>query len=93
MASGEASIVYVGRKPAAIYLAKVITCLADTHAVKVVARGRFILKAIAVAVRAVKAIGCDCHVAIDEDALPAEGRERGVPRIEITLSRKEPIAR
>jgi len=79
--------VSVGRKPSAVYLAKVITVLADCDEVLIVARGRFVLKAISVAVRAAKATGCDCQVAISEEALRTDG-ERLVPKIEIRLVKK-----
>lgn len=56
---GQANTVFVGRKPTAIYLAKVITLLAESDEVVIVARGRLVLKAISVAVRAAKATNCD----------------------------------
>jgi len=86
MTSASASSVYVGKKPIAIYLAKVITLLADGKEVLIVARGRFILKAILVAVRAMKATNCDCKVAIGEEILSMDGK-RPVPRIEIRLAK------
>jgi len=84
LASAGVSSVFIGRKPAAIYLAKVITLLAEGREVLIVARGRFILKAISVAVKAAKATNCDCQVVIGEEVLSMDG-ERPVPKIEIRL--------
>jgi len=82
-------VIFVGRKPSAVYLAKAITLLASGGQVIIVARGRFVLKAIRINVRAAKATGCDCHVAIDEEGLGSDEREDLVPRIEV-MSAKRP---
>jgi len=84
----EASMVFVGRKPMAVYLAKVITLLASNDRVVIVARGQFVLKAIRVGVRAARATGCECHVNIDEEKLESDEREIWVPKIEITLVKR-----
>ena len=85
MATGQVGVVYVGRKPVSVYLARVIMALAEAREVVIVARGNFIRKAISVAVRAVKAVGCDYHVRIDEDALTTDEQRRLIPRMEIRL--------
>ena len=35
--------------------------------------------------RAIKAVGCDCHVRIDEDVLTTDEQRRLIPRVEIRL--------
>ena len=85
--TAQVTQVFIGKRPLAVYLAKVVTVLADHNEVLIVARGKFVLKAILVAVRAAKATGCDCRVAIGEEALEADG-ERVVPKIEIRLAKK-----
>ncbi len=86
-AAAPVNTVFVGRRPLAIYLAKVVTVLADSGEALIVARGRFIVKAVLVAVRAAKATGCDCQVSIGEEALSSDGRVL-VPKIEIRLVKK-----
>ena len=78
-------MVYVGRKPAAFYLARIITAMANGQNALVIARGNFIRKAVSVAVRAIKATGCRYEVRIDEDALSTDEQKRLIPRIEIRL--------
>ena len=85
--SGQ-NVVFIGAKPVAVYLARVVTLLASGSEVRIVARGRFIRKAVTVAVRAIKATGCDYKVILDEEVLSADEGERRVPRIEIILTRK-----
>lgn len=84
---GQTNVVFVGRKPLAIYLARVVTLLATSKAVIVIARGRFISKAVVVAVRAIKATGCRYEVVIDEDVLQSGEQARRVPKMEVRLYR------
>ena len=88
MTTGQVSVVYVGRKPMSVYLARVIMALAEAQEVLIVARGSFIRKAISVAMRAIKAVGCDCHVRIDEDLIPTDEQKRLIPKIEIRLFKR-----
>jgi len=85
-------MVYVGRKSIAVYLARVITALAEAQEVLIVARGNFMRKAISVAVRAIKALGCDYHVKIDEEVLTTDERKRFIPKVEIRLIKRRPTA-
>ena len=88
MTIGQVGVVYVGRKPMSVYLARVITALAEAQEALIVARGNFVRKAISVAMKAIRAVGCDYHVRIDEDALTTDEQRRLIPKIEIRLSKK-----
>ena len=84
----QEALVLVGRKPTAVYLARTIMLLASKGEARIMARGKFIIKAITVAVRAMKASDCDCEVSIDEELIRAGGRDLLVPRIEIALVKR-----
>jgi len=84
-AAEQVGVVYVGRKSIAVYLARVITALAEAQEVLIIARGNFVRKAVSVAARAIKALGCDYHVRIDEDVLTTDEQRRLIPRVEIRL--------
>jgi len=83
------AIVLVGKKPTAVYLARTIMLLASIGVAIIKARGRFIPKAITVAVRALKASSCNCEVGIDEEAIKTDEQEFLVPKIEIKLVKEE----
>ena len=84
------SMVYVGRKPMGVYLARAVMGLAEGHEVRIVARGVFIGKAVTVAMRTIKATGCDYDVDIGEEALSTGEQTRLVPKIEIKLRSRRP---
>ena len=82
------AIVFVGRKAVGFYIAKAITELSNSDAVVLVARGQFIVKAVGVAVRLVKAGDYAYKVMIDEEELITDTGRRLVPKIEIEIMKK-----
>jgi len=83
------AVVFIGRRPAGLYIAKAVTELSTNERVRLVARGQFIVKAVSVAVRLVKAGGYTYNIFIDEEELSTDTGKRLIPKIEIELVKKE----
>jgi len=79
------AVVFIGRRPAALYIAKAVTELSTNERVRLVAREQFIVKA----VRLVKAGGYTYNIFIDEEEFSTDTGKRLIPKTEIELVKKE----
>lgn len=81
----------MGRKPISIYITRAITILSAFPEVRVIARGRFVAKAISVATRLARATGCRYEVKIDEEEFQSDDQTRRVAKIEIRLLKPQEL--
>jgi len=87
---GAEAIIFIGRKAVGFYIAKAVTELSNSENIRLVARGQFIVKAVSVAVRLVKAGDYAYHVTIDEEKLSTGTGRKLVPKVEIEIAKKGP---